>query len=539
MAQVTGIDLTKVYFRLYLLPQILLLALELALVGRVLTRNAWVGPVAAGLMLFVGEVDLDPRQQAPTGGFDGVFFDNLFYNPPFLFGLVLFLPLLLLLYRRVAAGSTGRVRAWLLVVAFMIGCQGAKVSILPVVVGGLAVFALWRRLTEGRFNRAALIGVAAGVAVMVGSYLLQYVGQSTGSSISAFASTDQMFALQLIKEWLHHSLHIPQLIVDVAAPVLGTVALLGPPLVGVPLLLANRGRRLETHQVLLLSILVVGLAAFFLIDRNYEFFLGYAYVAGGILSAEQIVALFSRERASGRPLRRLWVVAAVWLALLGLAIAVPSIVWDPVGAAANRPLYAAWYLGLALVLLAVYLAGRRRGGIAGLRTSVVVVTLILLVGALDAPLDHGLRAAKGQHPLWAYLLPDGMSGQLYAGLTWIRAHTSPDDVLAVNNHLVGTRVLPRYFYYSAFTQRRVFLEDWSFSAKGAGEPVNPFPERVTLNNAVFEHANIDAMRTLATRYGVSYLVVDRRLAVSPKLRDEARLRFANSAVEVYSIRTHG
>jgi hypothetical protein len=46
----------------------------------------------------------------------------------------------------------------------------------------------------------------------------------------------------------------------------------------------------------------------------------------------------------------------------------------------------------------------------------------------------------------------------------LRAHSSVDAVIAVSNHWLGTAEIDaRYFYYSAFSDRQVFIEGYDAS----------------------------------------------------------------------------
>jgi hypothetical protein len=52
----------------------------------------------------------------------------------------------------------------------------------------------------------------------------------------------------------------------------------------------------------------------------------------------------------------------------------------------------------------------------------------------------------------------GITTNLLRGMAWLRNHSQPSAVIAVNNHELGGNGGSRYFYYSAFSERRVFLE---------------------------------------------------------------------------------
>jgi hypothetical protein len=101
-------------------------------------------------------------------------------------------------------------------------------------------------------------------------------------------------------------------------------------------------------------------------------------------------------------------------------------------------------------------------------------------------------------------------------LDWIRDETPDDSVVAVNNQWIDPgNQAPLEFIYSAFTERRVFLEGWGYSQRtrelgltGTAGGANPFQDRLDLNEAAFD-GDAHALETLARDYGVRYLIVDR------------------------------
>ena len=128
-----------------------------------------------------------------------------------------------------------------------------------------------------------------------------------------------------------------------------------------------------------------------------------------------------------------------------------------------------------------------------------------------------------------------MSAALYSGLTWVRDHTASCDVLAVNNHyLLASGRDSRYFYYSAFGERRVFLESWAYPARWPDEP-QPYPARLALNEAAVSRGSPAALRELQ-RDGVSYVLIDKTHGRdAPEPPDVSRLVFANQALDVYEL----
>ncbi len=114
----------------------------------------------------------------------------------------------------------------------------------------------------------------------------------------------------------------------------------------------------------------------------------------------------------------------------------------------------------------------------------------------------------------------------------------------VNNHsLQPDGRDSKYFYYSAFGERRVVLESWDYTERTAArghfslpEAQSPFPRRLALSNAVFRDGNERAARTLAREYGARYFVADNLHGpATPAFTRLFRPCFSNEDVEVYAV----
>jgi hypothetical protein len=203
---------------------------------------------------------------------------------------------------------------------------------------------------------------------------------------------------------------------------------------------------------------------------------------------------------------------------------------------------------VAIVLVAsgvlVALVGGRMSSRDGLAAAVVAG--FLLFGVLNTPLDWfpslAGRAIAG-HPLYDQQYR-GLTAGLYRGLLWLRENTDPDDVLAVNNHsLHPDNSDSKYFYYSAFAQRRVALESWDYTAQAVATGLfsvdsnhTPFFRRLTLANLAFGVTDESAIHSLARDYQVKYLVVDKvHRAAAPALGNVTRHVFGDGDIDVYEI----
>ncbi len=325
----------------------------------------------------------------------------------------------------------------------------------------------------------------------------------------------------------------------------GFLGLFGAPLSGL-VWFAGRRSELRPAYVLLLSLFAAGLLPYFLIVEpgvSELFFTQYGYAAAVLVSAAGIYWLwwaFPSGTSRGRSVVAGFVIA--WPVTLLLLIGVPLLLTS-----SDKLLYLVWYGTLGLIVVPL-LAGVVRSG-PGRRGLWVRLLLITILGAsaFNVPLDvvpHLVRASRNGS-LYVHG-GTGLTAAMYRGLEWIRQNTRSTDVVAVSNYSVDANH-PEYddIYYSAFAERRVFLEGWRYGMKtlrlGPHYHISrmnmPYPERLRLNDAVFQRGDRAALRVLIRDYGVRYLLVDRvHYGKTAKVSALGRRVFSNSDVAIYAVR---
>ncbi len=536
VVNVTGLEASTVIFRTAPLLMLMAVYLLTFVVGWSLSKNQWVGALGAAMLFLTGELNLNRSIAAP---FLGSFRDNLWQSPTFLFGLLLFLAAVALLWEVLDRTRTLRPSMWVVLVPVLIVGGGAKSSVLPVLLGGVVVYGAWQWLVARVLDRRAC-GAAAAIAFAFAlDWLVLLRGSNGYTRVDPFVSlTESAFWRSAI-----HNLDLPALLVPLAW--LAVAAALLAPLAGILILV---GRRFEPAQRLLLSLFVVAFGIFNLIDVpgvGQLYFLHYGFAAGVVLSAWGVVRAFAWLSARSPVLTRSVLLITLISTVVLLVLILNTVHAHTLGREVAAG-YALFALLAGVAVLVGWLVGRNLGWTGG---TVVIATLALALGAagLDAPLhlwDQGRAVLQGA----ARYTPDtdtsrGLTPALLTGLRWIRSHTPATAVLAVNNHYSDPSTYDsKYLYYSAFAERRVFLESWHYTDEGVAaarrsETIQPFPGRWRLNQAVFLHADRRAAEQLHARYGVDVLVVDRvhehnALDLSPV----GRLVFSNPAVEIYWLR---
>ena len=544
VSQITGLPLPAVLFRLYIVPLIVDVVALLACAGRSIGGRRLVGLLAAGLFLFVGSLGLDSHDLLT---FSNTAFFSLYGSPSYVFGLVLFLATLIVLHEQLMAA---RGPMWVVLALLLIGCSAAKATILPVILGGLALYLAsgsvrsWRARRVVALDRGASAALALTAVVFVATFTLIYAGESGGLHVDVPGTVRSMVLVQYAQSRLGGSF-----VFWVLASVVGTAGFCAATLAGLPAVLTLPELRRARSTSLLLSLLVASFAPFLLLSHkggSQNFFTYYGLAAGALVSAQGLAVLWDRARTrAGAVPPRVLGAGIAWVALL-LALAIlPYASGIHLGIGTR---YALWNGVPAIVVLGlIMLALSRRDRRPVL--SLMAAGSLIAVGALQTPLTTGqalissLRVRATPYPRDSPV-GQGLTPNLQQALSWIRHHTPTNAVIAVNNQYSDSvRRAPTYCYYSAFGERRVFLEGWENTIPAANlinPAITPFPYRLALNNALFLHADSQALAVMERRYGVSYLLVDRAHGpVQPRLGALAHVVFANPGVIVYRTRNPG
>lgn len=540
-SRATGIELSTIYLRLYLGPLVLLGCLQLAELARRLGPGRFVGAAAIGLAFLVGELDLVPGRQGIFLHF--IFFD-LFISPTFVLGMVIFAALLLLLFDGLERSGREPIGRLFAVLALAAGCAGAKGSILPMLGLALALFLVISRLRSGRWRRDGAIALVGISAVWLAFFLWWYDGGRVGATIDPLRAVED---LPVVNGYLHRFDGIPggeQLYLTLATPLV-VIGLCGALIAGV--LLALRLQRTDSRRLLLICLFASTILPFVLLfhpGASQMFFVYYGVLAASPLAAHGLIAGYTRWRAA-RPgdLPAVGLFAVVF----GVALALQEIV--PVSGQLGGWPTGRWYLALGVLLTGLLVLALRNARGARPTWLAAAVAVLLTTALADHPFDHltpmARRLQAGKGPQDQSFVP--LTPNLEQGLRWLRAHTSPDDVVASNaDYLDPARQQPILIRVSAFAERRVFLEGWTqtirnseLAAEDYGLPVTErrlaFPDRLALNRRAFVLASPSALSELRNR-GVRMLWVEKDNGpASPLLARRATLVYENSECAIYAL----
>jgi hypothetical protein len=497
------------------------------------------------LFLLVSELNLDATRFEVSG----ITLTNLIpYSPTYGLAIPLFLALLLIMRSQLAENDDDgtqaaavarqhRIGAGLVVTALLLALSATKTPAAVDLLGGLALYSIWRYLTSKPAK--VLVAYLAVTTVAVTVVTVTMIASSSTLHIGFF-------------EYLHYTIFVgvfslPPILTFFAVPTAVVVSsfLLFAPLFAAGWLLVRHGNGTPIAG-LLVSIFVCSLGAYLLLGAPSEgqaYFMVYGYIAMLPLAATGLVGLWNDLGQNGR--RRMgW--ACLAILVLGLTLAESSqLLSTGNGSPTGRVL--AWYAivyGLVAVTLLWTCIWLERSLAPSIRRRTVRVAacsipLLTTLGAVKVLGTSGpalVDAFLGRKPILIDSANNrGMTAALYRGLIWVRDHTSPCAVLAVNNHYRGAAMKnSSYFYYSAFTEREVYLESWNYTVQGV-HGQQPFPRRLALNDAATIAGRASALRGLQ-REGVSYVLIDKIHGPDPKEpANLARPVFSNGAVAVYRL----
>ncbi|GAA2895273.1 hypothetical protein GCM10010517_59990 [Streptosporangium fragile] len=537
----TGVEPLVLVLRLGMLPMLAALAVLLAAAGRRVT-GSW-----AGALIALVSTVLVTAPNLFLGTVPGVFTWKTvqsWSSPTQTFGAVFFAAIVVVLLDLLERRRRGR-RAWLLLGILLVAVMGAKATYLPLLTAGLAAVAAVQALWRLRLPKVALRALGMTAVCLLFAQFVLFGGVRQGIVVDP---------LSIMRESLAE-LTGPGA-VEPAASVLGVTLLClmcaAITWCGILGLLGRPRTLLRPGVVLALGMGVAGLGAALALGHPHlsqGYFLQAPHPYLAMAAACGLVAIVRR---AGVPLRAVAGaaaagVAAVYLIRVLCGVAVPLEAGRP-GVVLYLPYLAlAGVAGLAAVLL-------RAAGQGRLRTWALVICLVTAAGTPAAWVTRVLpgtyrvptgqaQDANGKPP--AEAIP---AGALTAG-RWLRAHSTPDDVVATNLHCRLGYEDPcdgREFWVAALTERRVLVEGWTYTAAnmdswrtGQVAEYLPFwdPERLRANDAVFRAPSAEAVRRLRDGYGVRWLFVNERLAgASPDLGAFATLRHRSGDCAVYELR---
>ncbi|MCG5217235.1 hypothetical protein [Streptosporangium sp. KLBMP 9127] len=527
----TGIEPETLLYRLAILPMGLAVMVLIAGLARLISGSWWAGVGAVLLTAFVGSPPLYSWRTTPLPSGSPAAVSWL--SPTHTFGALLFGALVLVVAGILTTRSV-RPATMILVVGLLMVVAGAKSTYIPLLVAGLALLLVFGR---GLRRTASLLLVPA-LAVLAFAQVVLFGGKTQGTAVQPGATGVKLLASFVPPDQQVDLGMLPA--VFCLALVIGWIAAFA----GVTGLWRARGACEGAVVILCAGIGLGGVGGVLLLGHpslSQFYFLRGAWPWLAVIAA---VGLWAALREAPPRVRPVLVVAgaaagtAAALMIGGdgaaepdLTLGVSGMVWPLLG----PPLILA-----GLVMAAVLILHRVTGGPAVI---LLAVTALCVTGTVDS-----LVQAEARRPVAEQIpeIPEGAAPAAH----WLRANTGPDEVVATNAHCRGAglkRCENRHFWISAYTERRMLVEGWAYTATNIGQVVGSaddkytqFPfwdvKRQAVNDAVFRDPSRAAIRRLVEEYGVRWLFVDERdRRLNPRVGEFAALRYRSGWCAVYQI----
>ena len=551
VSQVTHLGIPIIALRLDFVPLLLIVGCQVLLVGRAFAGTATVGVIAIAVVFLLGPLDLTTDASGSSPFFE-VFSSQLWESWTFPFGIMFFLPLLYLVAQRLRA-ATWRTRpdlgAWFVIALLMIGASGAKATILPVLLAGTGLYTVC--VCISRRTKPApqfLVALALGAVIFGATFWIIYRGGAPFTVFGPLAGLGQTLpVIDITRSSLPAIIRVIVLPLAYAAGLAGMLL----PLAGLLYLLRRRHHARLRRYAFCLCMLGSGLLIGNLwhqVGYSELYFEGTGYIVGCIVAADWLrLAWLDIGHALPVSRRSTALAAGCWIvALIALVVATSSTNQSQIPAARYGVLVAGSILFVAGWFVIARARRHSTSGVLGLG-----LIPILAASALASPIELAPTAglivssipvtyAQTELPAGRGLTPD-----LLKALRWLKANSSIDAVIAVSNHwLDSADTNGRYYYYSAFSDRQVFIEGYDpvryeittsyRTAAGAN-----FGERQVLNNEVFDDADQAALDTMTQEYSVRYLLINPEDGDSdddrPAVLQLGTVVFSNSAATIIAV----
>ncbi|GGK67427.1 hypothetical protein Sme01_09540 [Sphaerisporangium melleum] len=539
----TGIEPLVMLSRLAMLP---MLAALLVLVGMASRRvmGTWRGAPAVvfGTVLVSSpSLYLSPTMVLGWGSLQG----TAWRGPAQTFGGLLFAALMIPLLEVLTHRAPRRLGPWLLIGVLMVTIMGGKAVYLPVLLAGTVAVILVRLYSGRRPLWPAVTVAAVCAACLVFAQTVLFGMARQGMLLMPWGTMQERWA----------SLTGRPMTEAPFAQVLGLAVVFVLSLAvlwcGVVALLRDRRTAARPAVVFILGMALAGHAVTIVFTHpGYSNFLfswaAYPYLV--ILAVHGTMRSLRRARVSARAAAFAagGAVATVCVIAVGWGVTIPlppgrspAVLWLPY-------LTLAIVAGVAAVIMARTL-GRARA--AALMVTGCTAVALLACGYARVLWFPGKVAARGIE-----LVGRGMDSELASvpagtldAARWLRAHSTPDDLVATNNHCRPglDPCYPGQFLGAALTERRMLVEGWSTSQKtnDSWRPEQGFlhlpfwdPERLRDNDTAINRPTAAAVARLRDRYHVRWLLADRLLVVpGTDLGRFATLMYRSGDYDVYRI----
>ncbi|HEY0620305.1 MAG TPA: hypothetical protein VGD15_22045 [Kribbella sp.] len=539
---ITHLSPALVLFRLWLLPQAVVVLLVSASLARQVSKVWWTGVLAALAVLPTGAASL--------------------LSPSLTFSIVTGTAAAIFLVDALFHRSGGR-GAWALAAALAVVGGGSKPTTLPILIGGVGLAALFVLIRDRKLPWRSVGAGLILVLAMIGT--LRYVAGSTSGSGFQFLAIAKFqpnysaitgdSSLAGTGGWLPPSLTSGDSTAIVGVAVMLALVLLSYAglLTGFGLLVVRSTRR-DPVAWLLVGALISAWAGMLLVNHPSA---GEIYFLRGVVpfAAAAAAWLVAVAFEGHQPRSRRTIV------LVGVSALVLGVVFYQATKGAKlhsadsratqietmaRPLLVAAVL-TALLVSGWLLSRRRWARQPGLGLTVPVLVVIALPLVAMTKLSYDAFRTNGNfRDFNGVVRPDEQAAAL-----WLGAHSGPADVVVTGSwcRSAGPRKPgcdARGYVVSGIAGRRTLMEGWAYTQQslttnGVGGKKyavqnSPWPDRVQLTLQILTAPTSQLLEEVRRQYGVRWVYADRwNGPVSAKLDQLAALRYQEGEVKIYEL----
>jgi hypothetical protein len=515
----TGVDSVVMLRQLAPALFLLLTVAGITAVTLRLTRRLSTSVLAAVILVVGGFHMLGPHYNVSTYT-EGFLSNRYMSSPSQSYGDMMVLPVLFLAFEVLRPGNRAGRWTWVTLAFTLLALAGAKATFLPIFLIAGVVMWLFQLVATRRVDRAATWFVALLLVATAFAQFVLFGGQTGGMDFAPLKTAEAALT------WLN-------LPVDhVAVGLMTATLLMGWLLYGVGVVgLVQRGRWKDPRAVWLIVAVPVGIGpalVFFRSGLSQLWFQRSVAELVVILSAWGLTYLLPDPLPRRQGYRLVGLAALVGFVAFGVAALMApggrlksaSAIEDTTG----RIELSSLALTVAVPLLIVVAFGlwwllARRADRVAKPTLVVLVVVVLglgLANVFNFALDRGFPLPQQSKDYPTMFATGGVEAANY-----IRRKSSVDDVVATNVHCAEARTPRcdnRSFWVSAYTERRIVLEGWGYSAITNKNFVpgmanrfipTPYPDRLAINDAAFLYPSEYTVGRLIDTYDVRWLLVDK------------------------------
>lgn len=535
---ISGSDQTMIWLRLWWVPVVMTGVILTAEFARRLSGSAAAGLGAALLGSSVFAWPFWPDVVPNFGNISAQSPSQLFSIPVSLVAMIALVDLL-----RHQERSTWGVAT--VAVLGMVGSAGAKASTLPLIVGGIGVAFLASLILRRKRVLLFCLGFIASLIMLAGQIAVS--GGSAGQGpMLGHALTRLSPYRVLVSPRVDYSLHVadglwntpgvgkillPGLLLAMALAILRNLSLFLP-------LLHGAMRRDLAAWLTAGTCLASCLVLFILAHRGFSqvYFIYGAIPFGSALWAWSLSIMLRGNRARQ-------IASAVTAVVVGAVTTWGYFAHRGHQAIEERaPMLEALqtFMWQALIIVAVLcliqlaaVIWRREPAMAALLPVATVAILTPFVVGAIVPTVYQLTRPPGPPTLNVDRLDESRAG------VWIAKHVPEYDVMATNIHCragKGLRCDSRKWWISGLGERRVLLEAWNYTPRGAAAGYYD-KALYDLNDRAFTDPTPATLKELGAK-GVKWLVADHQPGYdrpSTRLDELATRRYANETITIYEL----